>query len=94
MVTPVVYTTPTFSNLVNKDFRKRCRPCFSLKTPGLRFSIKGAKRRLLKTMAWLPTFALRILNDRVNNNIGTELQSLLALLSFLAAIVQLNSAFF
>ncbi len=30
---------------------------------------EGWKRRLLKTMAWLPTFALRILDDLVNNNI-------------------------
>ncbi len=53
----------------NGDFRKRCRPRFRLKTPGLRFSVNGPKRRLLKMMPWLPTFALRILDDRVNNNI-------------------------
>jgi len=35
-------------------------------------------------IAWLPTFALRILDNCVNNNMETEL------LSFLAAIVQLN----
>ncbi len=52
----------------NGDFWKRCRPRFSLKTPGLCFSVNGPKRRLLKTMAWRPTFALRILDDRVNNN--------------------------
>ncbi len=40
-----------------------------LKTPGLRFSVNGPKRRLSKTMAWQATFALRILDDRVNNNI-------------------------
>ncbi len=39
---------------------------FSLKTPGSRFSLNGPKRRLLKTM---PTFALPILDDRVNDNI-------------------------
>ncbi len=53
----------------NWDFWKRCRPRFSLKTLGLRFSVNGAKRRLLKTMVWLPTFALCILDDSVNNNI-------------------------
>ncbi len=53
----------------NWDFWKRFRPRFSLKTPGLRFSVNGPKRRLLEMMAWLPTFALRILDDRVNNNI-------------------------
>ncbi len=41
-----------------------CRPRFSLKTLRLRFSVNGPKLRLLKTMAWLPTFALC-----VNNNI-------------------------
>ncbi len=69
MVMPVVYTTPAFSTLKNGDFWKRCRPRFSLKTPGLRFSANGPKRRLLKTMAWLPTFSVRILDDCVNNNI-------------------------
>ncbi len=44
-------------------------PRFSLKTPGLHYNVNGPKRRLLKTMVWLPTFALRILGDRVNNNI-------------------------
>ncbi len=68
MVTPVVYTTPAFLTLENRDFWKRCRPRFSLKTPELRFSVNGPKQRLSKTMAWLPTFALRILDDCVNNN--------------------------
>ncbi len=62
VVTPVVYTTLAFSTLEN-TLR------FSLKTQGLRFSVNRPKRRLLKAMACLPTFGLRILEDRVINNI-------------------------
>ncbi len=62
VVMPVVYTTLAFSTLENA-LR------FSLKTQGLRFSVNGSKRRLLKAMACLPTFGLRILEDRVINNI-------------------------
>ncbi len=56
-----------YSTLSSRSHRSR--PRFSLKTLGLCFSVNGAKRRLLKTMAWLPTFSLRILDDHVNNNI-------------------------
>ncbi len=69
MVMPVVYTTPAYLTLEKGDFRKCCRLRFSLKTPGLHFNINGPKLRLLKTMALLPTFVLRILDDCVNNNI-------------------------
>ncbi len=65
-VTPDVYTTPVFSTLENIDVQKRC--C-SLKNQGLLFSVNGQKLRLLKTMAWRPSFALHILDARVNNNI-------------------------
>ncbi len=68
MVKPAVYTTPTFSRSNIETF-ENAADRFSLKTPGLRFSVNGAKRRLLKMMVWLSTFALRFLDDHVNNNI-------------------------
>ncbi len=58
MVTPVIYTPPAFSTFENRDFWKHCRPRFSLKTPGMHFSINGPKEKLFKTMAWLPSFTL------------------------------------
>ncbi len=42
---------------------------FSLKTLGLCFRVNEPKRRLLKTMEWLVTIILRILDDCVNNNV-------------------------
>ncbi len=51
-------------------------------------SVNGPKQRLLKTMAWLPTFALCILKDRVNNNI-----ILLYILLFFAHLVVFCTSF-
>ncbi len=64
MVTPIVYTT--FWRLKTETFENAADPILVWKVRGY---IKRTKWRLLKTMAWLPTFAQRILDNRVNNNI-------------------------
>ncbi len=69
MDTHIVYTTPAFSRSKTEIFETAADPRFSLKPTGLHFSVNGPKRRLLKMMAWQPTFSLRILDDCVNNNI-------------------------
>ncbi len=68
MVTHIVYTTPVFSRSKWR-LLKSLQTLFSHETSGVAFQCKRTKRRLLKRMAWLPTFTLRILDVRVNNNI-------------------------
>ncbi len=58
-VTPIVDTTPAFSRSKIKTFENATDPVFSLKSPGLRFSVNGPKRRLKKMMAWLPSAQIR-----------------------------------
>ncbi len=48
----------------NRDFWKRCRPRFSLKTLRLRFSVNGPNRKLLKAMVWQPTFGNAVLKRK------------------------------
>ncbi len=50
----------TFENAVDPTLVRKLWGCFSVNRP---------KLRLLKTMVWLPTFKLRILDDHVNNKI-------------------------
>ncbi len=62
---PIVYTTPAFS----RSKTETADPVLVWKLQGCVSVQIGKKGGLLKTMAWLPTFALRNLDNRVNKNI-------------------------